>query len=87
MAKWNLPKAVSKPILEIDIGNLCTNCGEETSELNGGYPSGAEGLLSLGWQSYNADGSAILCVTVNGLLCPDCQEPERDDMKGESNGI
>jgi len=61
--------------MKIDIGNRCTNCGRETSELNGGYPSGADAKLTLGWQSYNVDGPTI-DVTVDGLLCPDCQEKE-----------
>ena len=63
---------MSKPIT-VDIGDSCTNCGQETSELNGAYPSGADAILTLGWQTYNVNG-ATLNVTVDGLLCPECQE-------------
>ena len=58
--------------LKVTIGQLCTNCGHETSELAGAYPSGADAILTLGWQSYNTDGPSI-AVVVDGLLCPDCQ--------------
>ena len=54
------------------IGYLCTNCGEETSELEGAYPSVADAVLVLGWHSYNRKGPSI-SVSVDGLLCPECQ--------------
>jgi hypothetical protein len=65
-------------MIHIDIGNICTNCGMETTELNGGYPSGADAILTLGWQTYNVNG-ASLNVSVHGLLCPDCQTSSQED--------
>ena len=59
-------------MMEFSIGNLCTNCGVETSELAGAYSSGADAILTLGWQDYNMSGPFVT-VYVNGLLCPDCQ--------------
>ena len=59
--------------MDIYIGNLCTNCGVATSELVGAYSSGADAILTLGWQDYNESTLNYVNVEVNGLLCPDCQ--------------
>ena len=75
--------------MNVDIGNLCTNCGVETSELVGAYSSGADATLLLGWQDYpmsrehlEANGAQpFINVHVNGLLCPDCQTSSEDYKK------
>lgn len=59
--------------MKFHIGNLCTNCGVATSELVGAYSSGADAILTLGWQDYNESTLNYVNVEVNGLLCPDCQ--------------
>ena len=80
--------------MNVDIGNLCTNCGGETSELAGAYSSGADATLLLGWQDYpmsiegtkdqrghlEANGAQpFINVHVNGLLCPDCQTSSEEE--------
>ena len=63
-------------VMRIDIGNLCTNCGRDTSFGTGLFvnriPSGAGGRLVLGWQTYHEDG-VVIEVEVDGYLCPECQ--------------
>jgi hypothetical protein len=71
--------------MNVDIGNLCTNCGVETSELAGAYSSGADATLLLGWQYTSreyleANGAQpFINVHVNGLLCPDCQTSSKEE--------
>ena len=69
--------------MKIDIGNLCTHCGRDTSfgsvDENGEklllfvnrIPSDTDGTLTL------QDGT--ISVEVEGYMCPDCQCDECDD--------
>ena len=67
--------------MEIDIGDLCTHCGRDTSFGSGEslfvnrIPSGADGKLILA----NAPEDYYLDVTVNGYMCVDCQSVECDE--------
>ena len=63
--------------MKIDIGDLCTHCGRETSLGTSLFvnriPSGADGKLLL------ADGDEVVVnVNVEGYLCPECQQLECD---------
>ena len=66
--------------MEIDIGDLCTHCGRDTSlgsdELLfvNRIPSGADGTLTL------AGGDEVkLLVEVTGYMCAECQSVECDE--------
>ena len=65
--------------MKFHIGNLCTNCGVATSELVGAYSSGADAILTLGWQDYNESTLKYVYLEVNGLLCPDCQTSTEEE--------
>jgi len=57
--------------MEIDIGNLCTHCGKDTSFGTGLFvnrvPSGAEGRLIL-----DGGDDVTMDVTLEGYMCPEC---------------
>ena len=57
--------------MEIDIGNLCTHCGKDTSFGTGLFvnrvPSGAEGRLVL-----DGGDDVTIDVTLEGYMCPEC---------------
>ena len=57
--------------MEIDIGNLCTHCGKDTSFGTGLFvnrvPSGAEGRLIL-----DGGDDVTIDVTLEGYMCPEC---------------
>tara|TARA_Y100001963_G_scaffold69108_1_gene96236 strand:+ start:55 stop:345 length:291 start_codon:yes stop_codon:yes gene_type:complete len=60
--------------IEINIGDLCTHCGRDTSSDSeeslfvNRLPSGADGTLTL------AGGFVVdIEVTINGYMCVDCQ--------------
>jgi hypothetical protein len=57
--------------MEIDIGNLCTHCGKDTSFGTGMFvnrvPSGAEGRLIL-----DGGDDVTMDVTLEGYMCPEC---------------
>ena len=73
--------------ITVDIGDLCTHCGRDTSfgsvDHNGEelllfvnrIPSGADGKLMLSNIESEIDG---VDVTVDGYLCIDCQSVECD---------
>ena len=67
--------------MEIDIGDLCTHCGRDTSSdleeslFVNRIPSGADGKLILA----NAPEDYYLDVTVNGYMCGECQSVECDE--------
>ena len=66
--------------MEINIGDLCTHCGRDTSFESGELlfvnriPSGADGTLIL------AGGDEVKVeVEVTGYMCADCQSVECDE--------
>ena len=62
--------------IEINIGDLCTHCGRDTSEalFVNRIPSGADGTLVL------AGGDEVKVeVEVTGYMCADCQSVECDE--------
>ena len=62
--------------MEINIGDLCTHCGRDTSEslFVNRIPSGADGTLIL------AGGDEVKVeVEVTGYMCADCQSVECDE--------
>ena len=64
-------------MLNIDIGDLCTHCGKDTSFGSGDLlfvnriPSGADGKLELA-------GEVTIDVTIDGYMCVECQSIECD---------
>ena len=60
-------------IPNVDIGNLCTHCGEDTALGTGLFvnriPSGTDGTLVM--TAGDADGR--VSVTIDGYMCPACQ--------------
>ena len=63
--------------MKVDIKNLCTHCGKDTSFGSGLFvnriPSGADGRLIL------AGGDDVtIDVTLEGYMCPECQMMECD---------
>lgn len=62
--------------MTLDIGDLCTNCGRDTSFGTGLFvnriPSSADARVTLGWQTFNEDGPTVH-FQVDGYLCPVCQ--------------
>jgi len=66
--------------MEIDIGDLCTHCGRDTSFGSGEslfvnrIPSGADGTLIL-----HGGGDINISVELNGYMCVDCQSVECDE--------
>ena len=64
--------------MEIDIGDLCTYCGQDTSFGTGLFvnriPSGADALLLLA----GVPADVYLDVTLEGWMCPECQMVECD---------
>jgi hypothetical protein len=81
-------------MLEIDIGNLCTHCGEDTAFKSGNglfvnrIPSEADGQLILGnghdmlspnWvDTFPVHDESIQDVTLVGYMCPNCQMEQCD---------
>jgi hypothetical protein len=74
--------------LTVDIGNLCTSCGRDTSFGKGLFvnriPSGSDAQIEL--QGIDTDlfpdvdnPEAIIQITVIGHMCADCQCWECDD--------
>ena len=70
--------------MEIDIGDLCTHCGRDTSADSeeslfvNRIPSGADGTLTL------AGGFVVdIEVTINGYMCVDCQKVQCDECYKE----
>jgi len=70
--------------IEINIGDLCTHCGRDTSADSGEslfvnrIPSGADGTLTL------AGGFVVdIEVTINGYMCIDCQKVQCDECYKE----
>ena len=67
--------------MEIDIGDLCTHCGRDTSFGSGELlfvnriPSGADGKLILA----NAPEDYYLDVELTGWMCAECQCVECDE--------
>ena len=66
--------------IEINIGDLCTHCGRDTSSDSeeslfvNRIPSGADGTLTL------AGGDEVKVeVEVTGYMCADCQSVECDE--------
>ena len=68
--------------LNIDIGDLCTHCGRDTTGGDGLFvnriPSGADGRLIL-----DGGDDVTLDITIDGYMCPECQAVECDEC-GES---
>ena len=66
--------------IEINIGDLCTHCGRDTSSDSeeslfvNRIPSGADGKLILA----NAPEDYYLDVALTGYMCADCQSVECD---------
>ena len=64
-------------MLNIDIGDLCTHCGKDTSFGSGDLlfvnriPSGADGKLELA-------GEVTIEVTIDGYMCVECRAIECD---------
>ena len=62
-------------MLNIDIGDLCTHCGKDTSFGSGDLlfvnriPSGADGKLELA-------GEVTIDVTIDGYMCVECKSIE-----------
>jgi predicted RNA-binding Zn-ribbon protein involved in translation (DUF1610 family) len=62
-----------KKVMEIDIGDICTHCGRDTSFGSGNglfvnrISSGADGKLVM------ANTDVQIDVTINGWMCPECQ--------------
>ena len=75
------PKNVAElATVEVEIGDLCTHCGRDTSFGSGELlfvnriPSGADGTLVL------AGGDEVkLSVEVTGYMCAECQSVECDE--------
>jgi hypothetical protein len=66
--------------IEINIGDLCTHCGRDTSEsmFVNRIPSGADGTLVL------AGGDEVKVeVEVTGYMCADCQKVQCDECYKE----
>lgn len=66
--------------IAINIGDLCTHCGRDTSEsmFVNRIPSGADGTLTL------AGGFVVdIEVTINGYMCVDCQKVQCDECYKE----
>ena len=67
--------------MEIDIGDLCTHCGRDTSFGSGELlfanriPSGTDGTLVLAgsWDEVKLE------VVLNGYMCVECQSIECDE--------
>ena len=68
-------------VFEIDIGDLCTHCGRDTStassimadgEWVSCIPSGADAKLVL----TSGENNIEIHVTTKGYMCPDCQRVE-----------
>ena len=65
-------------MMEIDIGDICTYCGRDTSFRSGLFvnriPSGTEGRLIL------AGGDDVtIDVALEGYMCPDCDRSSDDE--------
>ena len=67
--------------MNIDIGDLCTHCGKDTSLGSGEQlfvnriPSGADGKLELA-------GEVTIDVTIDGYMCVNCQLIQCDMCDG-----
>ena len=65
--------------MEINIGDMCTHCGRDTSFGSGNglfvnrIPSGADGRLVL-----DGGDDVTIDVTLEGYMCPECQQIECD---------
>ena len=80
---------MTRPI-KIDLGDLCTHCGRDTSfgsvDENGEklllfvnrIPSGADATLTLVCGNYDLE-TVEIPVTADGYMCPDCQCIECDE--------
>ena len=64
--------------LNIDIGDLCTHCGRDTTGGDGLFvnriPSGADGRLIL-----DGGDDVPLDITIDRYMCPECQAGECDE--------
>jgi hypothetical protein len=73
--------------MEVNIGDLCTHCGRDTSYGNGSglfvnrIPSGAEGRLILdGGMDVTWIGDYHwIDVTLEGYMCPECLEEDIEE--------
>jgi hypothetical protein len=67
-----------KETMTVNIGDLCTHCGRDTSFGNGLFvnriPSGADGRLMLA----GGPDDVYLDVTLEGWMCAKCQSVECD---------
>ena len=74
--------------LNIDIKDLCTHCGRDTSfgSSNGLFvnriPSGADGRLIL-----DGGDDVTLDITIDGYMCPECQAVECDECGGSFSDL
>ena len=66
--------------MEIDIGDLCTHCGRDTTFNSGNglfvnrIPSGASGKLIL-----DGGDDVTLDVELDGYMCPECLEEDVEE--------
>ena len=72
--------------LNIDIGDLCTHCGRDTTGGDGLFvnriPSGADGRLIL-----DGGDDVTLDITIDGYMCPQCQAVECDECGGSFSDL
>ena len=55
--------------MTVNIGDLCTHCGQDTSGFVNRIPSRADGRLRLD----SGDEDVTVAVTLDGWMCADCQ--------------